>query len=309
MSKKIKEKIYKLKDHIIPFEPFIIKKQSKEFNDYKIDLLQIYDYSSNDLCIYQDKYIIRQETIRKTLINPSLYDEVYIIINDNNILLAIVIISINEQDITIEFICNNIKYRGNQYGKNLLKFIFNNFKDLLLSGEKIIKISPARPSLVDYYANKFKKPNYPIISDNKDDIDENITELTNGYLLYGNKDIILQYLLQTFNEFIKKCKLYNISIENIEKMDLLSLKREYRQKIKFFDIDDKDIEELSEIKEELLESLDNIDRTPIEISQIENYNATIGGRKRNIIKSKKILFNFSKDKSAIISTKYFKKII
>lgn len=173
-------------DNIQPDIPFLL---NKDIDNYEIVinfLLNCFIKSFDDEDIILDK---------KTILN---IDNLFFIVDVNNNILAFVDIEINNNIVKIDNLCNNIKYEI-----IILTYIFNHFNDDLINSKKIIKLSPIY-EVLPYYLN-FKYPNFPLLDDNYNNCREIIWYSTNdGEILYGNSDIITEYLLESnYNEFLR----------------------------------------------------------------------------------------------------------
>ena len=194
----------------IPYNiPYVLNKNIENYELVRIFFQNCFIKSFDDLC--NTKYnneatIIDKEGILKSIKRKS-FDNIFFIIDENNNVLAFADIEINNNIITINNLCNNIKY-GKGYGKILLTYIFDNFNDDLINSKIIIRLSPVE-EVIPYYL-KFKYPNFPSLPplDDKYDNDKCYQIIWNstdeGEILYGNSDIIKEYLLKNnYNELLQ----------------------------------------------------------------------------------------------------------
>lgn len=250
--------------------PFILNKNIENYELVKNCFIK----SLNDLYNYED--ILES------------FDNIFFIIDENNNILTFANIEINNNIITINNLYNNIKY-----GKILLTYIFDNFNDDLINSKIIIRLLP-NEEVIPYYL-KFKYPNFPLLPplDDKYDNDKCYQIIWNstdeGEILYGNSDIIKEYLLKNnYNELLQLLDDYNISYDK----DILDTKKIgwfKKELTKIIDDGDKEI---------IINYINKILKyTPVSLPKIDNYIPIRTSQRGGFIKNMKFNFVINNKKS------------
>ena len=300
-------------DNIQSNLPFILNNDSENYELVRNFLEDCFTNSFDDLCITKDYYdIIDKKSILESIKKKS-FDNIFFIVDENNILLAFADIKIDDKSdfsiVKIDNICNNFKY-GKGYGKIVLTYIFNHFNDELINSKKIISLSPVT-DVIPFYL-KFKYPNFPKLPQFDDNFNifeceriiHNSTD--DGEILYGNSDIIKKYLLNNN---------YNVLFELLD---------EYKIPYNKDELDSKNFTWFSHVMVKNINKDKNIDNTdkkiiinyiktqlkyiPINLPEIDNYISFKSIQRGGFIKNIKFNFIINKKKKEKKDYTYLTKI-
>ena len=252
--------------------PIVLNKETKNYESVRKLFEKSFSKSFDDLCKTKDyDDIIDKKTILNN-IKKKKFDNIFFIVDAYNNLLAFADIKIDNNIVKIDNLCNNFKL-GKGYGKILLTYIFNKFNDDLVNSKKIISLSPITDA-IPYYL-KFKYPNFPklpLLDSNYNNFKTQriIHDSTdNGEILYGNADIIKDFLLnENYIEFLKLLDEYDIYYDKseLDTKDIEWFNGKMYERIKMNkDIDDDDKHILLKYITRLLKY------TPVSLPDIDDY--------------------------------------